>query len=125
MSDDGALRRLWSLDPAVSFLNHGSFGACPISIRERHEALRLRIERDPARFFTRELEGLLDGARAAVAAFLGAAAEDLSFVPNATAGVNTVLRSLAFAPGDELLTTDHAYNACRNALDHAAEQAGA
>ncbi len=68
---------------------------------------------------------LLDEARAALAAFVGAAPSDLAFVANATAGVNAVLRSLVFAPGDELLTTDHAYGACRNALDFVAERSGA
>jgi isopenicillin-N epimerase len=115
----------WLLDPGVTFLNHGSFGACPPPVLAAAEAIRRRIEREPVRFFMAELERLLDEARAAVAAFLGAASDDLAFVPNATAGVGTVLRSLAFAPGDELLTTDHAYNACRNALEHVAGRAGA
>jgi len=73
----------------------------------------------------RDLESLLDEARRALAEFLGAEADDLVFVPNATAGVNTVLRSLRFKRGDELLVADHEYNACRNALDFAAEQSGA
>ena len=77
------------------------------------------------RFLSRELDDRLDAARAALAAFLGADPDDLAFVPNATGGVNAVLRSLRFAPGDELLTTDHAYNACRNALDFVAERGGA
>ena len=68
---------------------------------------------------------MLDGARKALARFVGAKAENLVFVANATSGVNTVLRSLRFAPGDELLVTDHEYNACRNALQFAAERDGA
>ncbi len=76
-------------------------------------------------FLARELEPLLDEARAAVASFVGADPDDLAFVPNATTGVSTVLRSLAFEPGDELLTTSHEYNACRNALDFVAARTGA
>jgi isopenicillin-N epimerase len=119
------MRRFWMIDPGVTFLNHGSFGACPRPVLEAAQRFRERLERNPVRFLIGDLEPLLDEARAAVAAFLGADAEDLAFVPNATTGVSTVLRSLDFAPGDELLTTDHAYNACRNALDARAEQTGA
>ena len=116
---------LWPLDPAVAYLNHGSFGACPTAILEKQSELRLRLEREPVDFFVRALPGLLAEARAALAAFVGADADDLAFVPNATAGVNAVVRSLAFSPGDELLTTDHAYGACRKTLDYVAARTGA
>ncbi|MDH7502723.1 MAG: aminotransferase class V-fold PLP-dependent enzyme, partial [Verrucomicrobiota bacterium] len=115
---------LWMLDPKVVFLNHGSFGACPRPVLEFQRTIRDSIEKQPVNFFARQLEALLDEARTALAAFVGCNANDLVFVPNATSGVNTVLRCLGFKPGDELLTTDHEYNACRNALDFAAEQAG-
>lgn len=120
-----ALRSHWTLDPEVAFLNHGSFGACPASVLAEQQALRARMERDPCRFMIDELEPLLDAAREEVAAFLGASAENLVFVPNATVGVNAVVRSLDLGPGDELLTIDHAYNACANVLRFAAERAGA
>jgi isopenicillin-N epimerase len=116
---------LWPLDPAVTFLNHGSFGACPREVLRRQADLRAEMEAEPVRFLSRELDDRLDAARGAVAAFVGADPDDLAFVTNATTGVNAVLRSLAFAAGDELLTTDHTYNACRNTLNFVAGRAGA
>ncbi len=115
----------WTLDPEVVFLNHGSFGACPRVVLDRQTALRAEMERQPLEFLGRRIYSLLDEAREALAAFLSASPEDLVSVANATAGVNTVLRSLDFAPGDELLTTDHAYNACKNSLEHVAKRSGA
>lgn len=115
----------WQLDPAVTFLNHGSFGACPKAVLEAQQRLRSRLEQEPVHFFVREWEGLLNHARSKLAAFVGADAQELVFVPNATTGVNSVLRSLTFKPGDELLVTNHEYNACRNALDFVASRAGA
>lgn len=117
--------RFWLLESKITFLNHGSFGACPIPVLDHQYQLRQRIERQPLQFFGRDLEALLDQARDELAAFVGAEADDIAFVPNATAGINTVLRSLPLQPGDELLTTSQEYNACRNALNHIAECTGA
>jgi isopenicillin-N epimerase len=121
----GSPRSFWQLDPTVHFLNHGSFGACPRAVLEAQQQIRDEMEFEPVRFFVRELEERLDAARAELARFIGAEVEGLAFVPNATAGVNAVLRSLDLAPGDELLTTDQAYGACRNALAFVASRSGA
>ena len=115
----------FALDPGIDYLNHGSFGACPRAVLDAQQALRGRLERGPTRFLGRELEGLIDGARRALAQLIDAPVEQLAFVPNATTGVNIVLGSLELAPGDELLMTDHTYNACKIALAHFAESAGA
>ena len=117
--------RHWTLDPSIDYLNHGSFGACPRAVLEAQQELRARLEREPVHFMVRELERGLDATRAALAPFIHAAPEDLVFVPNATTGVNTVVRALEFAPGDEILTTDHAYGACRNAIEDVARRSGA
>jgi isopenicillin-N epimerase len=119
------LAALWPLDRDVVFLNHGSFGACPSEVLSHQAALRAELEAEPVRFLSRELDDRLDEARAALAAFVGADPDDLAFVTNATSGVNAVLRSRTFVAGDELLTTDHAYNACRNTLVYVAERFGA
>ncbi|XOV76127.1 MAG: aminotransferase class V-fold PLP-dependent enzyme [Phycisphaerales bacterium] len=84
------------------------------------------LEREPVRFMVEELESLHDQARSRLAAFLGVTnPADLAFVPNATHGVNAVLRSLDFKPGDEILTCDHEYNACVNAAKFIADRTGA
>ena len=119
------INQYWLLDRNITFLNHGSFGACPIPVLEAQTSFRQQLEREPLRFFMREFEPLLDNARNQLAAFLGAGEDDLAFVPNATTGVNAVLRSLNFAPGDELLTTNQEYNSCRNTLNFVAERTGA
>jgi len=119
------MKEHWLLDPSIAFLNHGSFGATPIAVLAKQDEYRTQLEREPVRFMVCELEGLLDGARAQLAEFVGADAEGIAFVPNATAGVNAVLRSLDLDQHDELLVTNHEYTASRNALDFAASLAGA
>ena len=119
------LKEQWLLDPEITFLNHGSFGATPRAILEKQDQYRRQLEREPVRFMVRELEPMLDAARAELASFIGADPEGVVFVPNATSGVNAVLRSLDLDKHDELLVTNHEYNACRNTLDYVAGLEGA
>jgi isopenicillin-N epimerase len=116
---------LWSLDSKVTFLNHGSFGACPTAILDFQRDLRAEMEREPVYFFEHTLGERMTQARHEVGRFLNSDAENISYVTNATSGVNTVLRSLILNADDELLVTDHEYNACRNALDYVAKRSGA
>ena len=115
----------WMLDESVTFLNHGAFGACPRRVLAVQDRFREAMECEPVQFLWRRIETLLDEARDVLARFIGADAEDVALVTNATAGVNAVLRSLEFAPGDELLNTDHEYGACRNVVDFVAARCGA
>jgi isopenicillin-N epimerase len=115
----------WDFDPEITFLTHGTFGACPRPVLEYQAELVRRMEANPIAFFDRALEEHLDAARREVAAFLHADPEGMVVVPNATTGVATALASLRLRPGDELLTNDHEYNATLNQLDAVAEGARA
>ncbi len=116
----------WSLDPNVIHLNHGSFGACPNEVLDVQAGLRSELERNPVAFMLHTYQPLLEQNRAAVASFVGADADGLVFVPNATYGVNSVLRSLEgqLPNGGEILVTNQTYNACVNAATVAAERIG-
>jgi len=117
--------RHWALAPDKVFLNHGSFGACPKAILKLQAELRRQMEAEPVQFLWRRYEERLEPSRHLVARFVGAKPKDLVFVTNATTGVNAVLRSVPLRSGDELLTTNHDYNACHNALLEAARHVGA
>jgi isopenicillin-N epimerase len=119
------LRKHWALARGKVFLNHGAFGACPKPILQLQSELRRQMEAEPVQFLWRRYEQRLEPARDVVARFVGARPQDLVFVTNATAGVNAVARSLKLRRGDELLTTNHHYNACRNVVFEAARRAGA
>jgi isopenicillin-N epimerase len=97
----------------------------PRAVYDAAEAWRRKIEANPDRFMRVVLPDALRAAAARLAAALGASGEDLVFVGNATAGVNAVLRSLDFAPGDEILTTSHAYGAVSQTIRYVGERGGA
>jgi len=119
------MRELFLLDPDTVFLNHGSFGACPREVFDAQQRWQLEMERNPVQFLGRRSAGLLREARERLGAFLGARADDLVFVPNATTGVNTVVQSLDLNAGDEVLTTDLEYGACDATWQRVCERAGA
>jgi isopenicillin-N epimerase len=118
-------RRHWAFEPGLVFLNHGSFGACPAPVRAAQQALVERMERNPVAFLGRESGALLRQARQALGRMVGAEADDLAWVPNSTTGVNLVAHSVALAPGDEVLGTDHEYGACVATWQRACRRQGA
>ncbi|MGZ4338347.1 MAG: aminotransferase class V-fold PLP-dependent enzyme, partial [Gaiellaceae bacterium] len=118
MSDGTRLRDEFLLDPNVTFLNHGSFGATPRAVFERYQEWQLELERQPVLFLARRLDELLAEARAALGAYVGADPDDLVFVPNASAGVNVAAWPLGLEQGDEVLSTDLEYGALDLAWEH-------
>ncbi len=127
MSKQSPHRKHWQLNPEVAFLNHGSFGATPTVVLRAQREFQDAMELDPIQFLApeRELEPKLDRVRELLASLFGADAQDIAFVRNVTDGVSAVLRSFPFDTGDEIVITDHGYNACNNAAQFAADRAGA
>ncbi len=121
------LRDQFLLDPEVVFLNHGSFGACPKPVFAAYQDWQLRLERQPVAFLdpVRGYAGFLRAAREALAAEVGAQADDLVGVMNATVGLNIVAQSLPLLEGDEILTTDHEYAALEKTWAFVCRRTGA
>lgn len=105
------LAEQYLLDPEVVYLNHGSFGAVPRPVFESYQRWQRELEANPVRFLAGRAPDLLAAAREKLGAFLNAGADDLTFVPNVTYGLNIVARSLALEEGDEILSSDHEYGA--------------
>jgi isopenicillin-N epimerase len=99
----------WTLDRDLAYLNHGGFGAAPVSVLAAQQGWQDALERNPTGFLVRQLPDLLENVRARLAAFLGADPAGLVFTDNATAGLQTVIAQLKLGSGDEVVTTDHAY----------------
>jgi isopenicillin-N epimerase len=125
VSDGIDLRAEFLLDPSVTFLNHGSFGASPRAVVERYQDWQLELERQPVLFLARRLDGLLADARGALGAYVGADPDDLVFVPNATSGVNLAAWSLGLQAGDEVLSTNLEYGALDLTWEHVCGHFGA
>lgn len=121
---DPSIRALWTLDPEVVFLNHGSFGATPRRVLEAQTAWRARLEREPVLFLARDLPELARVVRERVATFLGADPAGLVPIGNATTGVATVLANLDWQAGDEIVLADSAYFAVKQACRALADRYG-
>ena len=119
------LRNEFLIDPAIHFLNHGSFGATPRVVFADYQHWQRRLELQPVLFLSRESDTLLKNSRAVLGQFIHAAAEDLVYIPNATHGVNIIAHSFPLKPGDEILTSDHEYGACDYTWDYLCERSGA
>ena len=105
------LKNQFQLDPTFTYLNHGSFGSCPIPIFEERNKWQLEIEKQPVAFIEDKAADLLDWSRKALASFIHCDKDDIVYFPNPTTAMNMVVRSLDLKPGDEVLTTSHEYGA--------------
>ncbi len=106
------LETLFLLDPAVCFLNHGSFGATPKPVVDEYQRWQRELERQPVEFLGRRHNDLMRASRAALAAYFRTEADNLVYTQNVTIAINIVSRSLSLGPGDDVLASDHEYGAC-------------
>lgn len=113
------------LDPSITFLNHGSFGACPKPVFEEFQLFQRALESEPVEFIQKKLPNYLKIAKAPLAKFIGCNQEDFFFVPNPTVAINTVMRSLPLQPGDEILATNHEYGAMDRTWHFYCQKSGA
>jgi isopenicillin-N epimerase len=117
-------RLLFSLDPAVAHLNHGSFGAVPIGVQRAQQRLRDEADANPMRFFARGLDERIAHTRRHIAGFLGADPNGTALVPNVTTGLAVVLNTLRLGAGDEIVVTDHGYGSVAMAVERERRRTG-
>jgi isopenicillin-N epimerase len=105
------LKQQFMLDPLVTFLNHGSFGATPKPVFKEYQRWQRELENQPVEFLGRRITELMANSRSALGDYLGTHADNLVYTQNVTISLNIVARSLRLGPDDEVLTTDHEYGA--------------
>lgn len=120
-----SFKPLFLLDPAYTFLNFGSFGACPKPVFEKYQQLQLQLERQPVQFIVKDGIALLNESRRKLADFVGCDADDLVYVTNPSYAVNTIAKSLPLEKGDEILSTDLEYGVCDRTWNYYCEKVGA
>ncbi|MBI3136668.1 MAG: aminotransferase class V-fold PLP-dependent enzyme [Bacteroidetes bacterium] len=113
------------LDPQITYLNHGSFGACPKPIFENYQHWQLELEREPVQFITVKGPKLLKKSREALAEFVHCQADEVVYVPNPSTAFNIVIKNLKLNAGDEILTTNHEYGAMDRTWNYYCRKAGA
>ncbi len=119
------MKQLFLLDPSITFLNHGSFGACPKPIFEEYQRLQLELENEPVYFIQKKAETYLKKAKEKLSGYIGCQPEDFFFTPNPTVAINTVMRSLNLQPGDEILATNREYGAMDKTWAYFCKKTGA
>lgn len=106
-----SLKNYFLLDPTITFLNHGSFGATPRPVFKEYQRWQRELEKQPVEFLGRRIIDLMANSRAELGAYLGAHADNLVYTQNVTISINIVAHSLDLGPNDEVLATNHEYGA--------------
>ena len=121
----GRIKDQFLLREDITFLNHGSFGACPKPVFEEYQKFQGLLEAEPVQFMTKTGPEYLDVSKQALADYLNCSKEDLVYVTNPTTALNMVIHSLELEPDDEILSTDHEYGALDRTWNFYCKQTGA
>ena len=105
------LKDLFLLDPTMTFLNHGSYGACPVPIFKEYQDCQKQLEKQPVRFLTDHVYTKLENSRIALSDFVGCNQDEIIFFPNPTTAITNVIYNLGLNKGDEVLMSSHEYGA--------------
>ncbi|MBS1635331.1 MAG: aminotransferase class V-fold PLP-dependent enzyme [Bacteroidetes bacterium] len=119
------LQSRFLLRPEITFLNFGSFGACPKPVFQDYQRWQLELEQEPVQFIAVNGIQYLKQSREALGAYVGAAADDLVYVPNPSYAVNIIAKSFDLKPGDEILATNLEYGACDKTWNYYCKKSGA
>ena len=118
------IKACFMLDPNITFLNHGSFGACPKPIFKSLIKWHRKLEREPVKHLAFDIYEHLEESRKSLGEYINCSKEDIAFFTNPSTALNTVLRSLDLKEGDEILSTDHEYGAMDRAWNYLSKKKG-
>ena len=123
-NDPENLKSLFQLDPDITFLNHGSYGACPSPVFEDYQKWQVMIEQHPVKFMQDDIYQYLDESRSSLGSYINCDKNDLIYVPNPTHAVANIINNVNLDIGDEVLSTDLEYGSCDRMWFYEAEQKG-
>ena len=123
-NDPENLKTLFQLDPDITFLNHGSYGACPSPVFEDYQKWQVMIEQHPVKFMQDDIYQYLDESRSSLGSYINCDKNDLIYVPNPTHAVANIINNVNLDIGDEVLSTDLEYGSCDRMWFYEAEQKG-
>jgi isopenicillin-N epimerase len=112
------------INPKITYLNFGSFGACPKPIFEDLQKWQLEMESEPVQFITVDGFKYLKKSREALAKYIHCDSDDLVYTPNPSYAMSIITKSLKLNAGDEILTTDLEYGAMDKSWNYYCKQTG-
>ena len=106
------LKEHFILNPNITFLNHGSYGACPISVLEENQKWQKKMERDPVKFMHEDVYGFLEKSRERLGNYINCDKDSIIYFPNPTHAVASVIDNIKVKKNDEVLSTNLEYGSC-------------